>query len=149
MLAVSAVFGCMLRNLSTQVSALRRRLQDGFSALRELGNRHVCTAVGLEACRLSETFLDRESENLQRALQFYKRIEETTPDDDQWELMRQVAGLFPTDIVPSDFRLPSEIVEEHLEVMAAMRLKYHGCDPDANGSPRHEGQSRAATGTGH
>ena len=146
MLAVSAVSLCILWKLSTRVSRLQRKIEGGLSELLKSDPLYVCTAAGLEACRVSEAIIDRESEKLRRALSFYKCIEGTMPEDARWNLKREVSGPFSTDITPSDFRLPSEIVEERLEIMAAMRIKYHGSDRHVERNPGEKGDSKQQLG---
>lgn len=64
---------------------------------------------------------DRELENLkklEKTLQFYKKLEENTPEDERWKLTRenhsqltQISG----GLIPPEHKLPSEIIDEAIK----------------------------------
>jgi hypothetical protein len=59
---------------------------------------------------------EREAlEKLKKALDFYKRTEETTPEEERWQLMREagkLAGKYAPGIIPAEYKMPSEILNE-------------------------------------
>jgi sugar phosphate isomerase/epimerase len=64
---------------------------------------------------------DKEKESiakLKKALEFYKKIEKVTPEEDRWRLMKEVHDLTQRvgagGIVPAEYKLPSEILEDSI-----------------------------------
>jgi len=51
---------------------------------------------------------------LEKAREFYKKIEETTSEEEKWKLKRQAQGLVG-DLVPSESKMPTEIIDHAID----------------------------------
>ncbi|MBW2978242.1 sugar phosphate isomerase/epimerase [Candidatus Woesearchaeota archaeon] len=67
---------------------------------------------------------DKAKENLaklRKSLEYYKKVEAATPEEDMWKLRRRFGE--ETGLVPPEYKLPSEILEEQL-TSAGRRMEF-------------------------
>ena len=140
---------CGLRRVRAELGDVARGQREA-SELRD----HFCAVAGLEACRLSMPVIDHKIEKLRRSLAFYKKLEAVTPDDKLWRLRIRVPDPFGPRLFPAEFPLPSEATQQQLELLAAMRVMYHGNGPGMRatigrgGDPQQPGRQDALISVG-
>ena len=87
---------------------------------------HPADAVlALEACKTLPGYLDNEIGRLQKALEYWEKVEAKLPDSYKWtieELVPSIVGRF----VPSERRLPSQLISQDMKLFQALRDKYQG-----------------------
>ncbi|MBD3313996.1 hypothetical protein GF345_06140, partial [Candidatus Woesearchaeota archaeon] len=74
----------------------------------------------------------RDMQKLKEALGYWKKIEEATPEDEKWKIMKQEGGgysyaLNQLGLAPRENKLPSEIIEEELfDIKKDLKHMYEG-----------------------
>lgn len=52
---------------------------------------------------------------LEKAKEFYQKIEETTDPEEKWKLKQQLPQHIPANLVPPESKYPTEIIDQHLK----------------------------------
>lgn len=63
-----------------------------------------------------EPEIEKTRENLQKALEYFKKIEKNTPLEQQWRIMQEIGSRYAIPgLIPRERKLPSEIIERQLD----------------------------------
>ena len=96
--------------------------------LRDLQRQRgaCCHAWAVEACRNSPNACGELASRLVKSLAFFRKLEASTPESERWKLKRPVIdGLADRGLVPTEYRLHSEVVLAQLDLLRQMKHRYH------------------------